>query len=631
MRVALYLRVSTSNQVHDQTIDQQLERLSAYAQTKSWILTDNAIFRDDGWSGARLRRPGLDRLRDTIQGRAFDRILVTAPDRLARNYVHQMLLIEEFEHAGCCVEFIERPMSQDPHDQLLLQIRGAVAEYERTLIAERMRRGRLAKLQAGVMLPWTHPPYAYRLHPDRPRDPTGVTLDPAEAAVVKELFAWYLEPAGSLYELVRRLRAAQIPSPHGQAIWGVATIRGILTNPAYVGQVYSNRVSYRPPQVRRSATHPIGRPHNTAVARPRDEWLLVATVPAVVSQSEFDQVGAKLAMNQSFASRNNSVHPYLLRALVSCGLCSMSCTARTLNHRNNYYVCAGRAKAIQSKREEPCPSRYIPAHELDALVWQDLCEVVMEPARIGEALARAQEGAWMSQDLQARRETLRKGQQSLAQQLDRLTEAYLQNVIPLAEYERRRRELEQKQEALAAQAQQLGAQQERQVELAGVATTIEGFCERVREGLSTATFDQKRKLVELLIDRVIVTGDEVEIRYVVPTSAKSENVRFCQLRSDYFNAPNVIGVLTGCMAQQVRIHLMVGMTPTEIGTGMNGSNAHLLHVLLNRCPTGFHLLLLQQGCDTTRAVKRILCVDGINAMLDVDFSRRWRDGLIIQA
>jgi site-specific DNA recombinase len=112
----------------------------------------------------------------------------------------------------------------------------AVAEYERTLIAERMRRGRLAKLQAGLMLPWTHPPYAYRLHPDHPRDPAGVTLDPGEAAVVRELFAWYLEPGGSLYELVRRLRAAQIPSPHGQAIWGLATIRGILTNPATLGR-----------------------------------------------------------------------------------------------------------------------------------------------------------------------------------------------------------------------------------------------------------------------------------------------------------------------------------------------------------------------------------------------------------
>lgn len=117
---------------------------------------------------------------------------MTDPDRLARNYVHQVLLLEEFQQHNCHIEFLDRPMNQDPHDQLLLQIRGAVAEYERTLIAERMRRGRLAKLQTGQMLPWTRPPYGYRVHPERPRDPAGVRLDPAEAAVVAEIFTWYI-------------------------------------------------------------------------------------------------------------------------------------------------------------------------------------------------------------------------------------------------------------------------------------------------------------------------------------------------------------------------------------------------------------------------------------------------------
>ena len=99
-----------------------------------------------------MRRPGLDRLRDHVRNAAFDRVLVTAPDRLARNYVHQMLLMEEFERGGCQIEFIDQPMSRNPHDQLLVQIRGAVAEYERSLIAERMRRGRQQKYRAGILL-----------------------------------------------------------------------------------------------------------------------------------------------------------------------------------------------------------------------------------------------------------------------------------------------------------------------------------------------------------------------------------------------------------------------------------------------------------------------------------------------
>ena len=144
------------------------------------------IYRDDGYSGASLTRPGLDALRDRVALAEIDLLLITAPDRLARNYVHQVLLLEELQRGGCRVEFLEHPMSQDPHDQLLLQIRGAVAEYERTLIAERMRRGRLQKLQAGSLLPWTRAPYGYRTDPDRPRDPRGVRVEAGEAAVIAE-------------------------------------------------------------------------------------------------------------------------------------------------------------------------------------------------------------------------------------------------------------------------------------------------------------------------------------------------------------------------------------------------------------------------------------------------------------
>lgn len=154
MRIALYARVSTSRQQQTHTIDQQLARLRAYVITQAdWSLAEEHIFCDDGQSGAKLKRPGLDHLRDQAAQAAFDLVLLTAPDRLARNYVHQMVVLEELERAGCRVQFLDRPMSDDPHDQLVLQIRGAVAEYERTLIAERMRRGRQAKLRSGHLLP----------------------------------------------------------------------------------------------------------------------------------------------------------------------------------------------------------------------------------------------------------------------------------------------------------------------------------------------------------------------------------------------------------------------------------------------------------------------------------------------
>lgn len=157
MRIAYYVRVSTFQQVQTQTIAQQLERLRQQCQVQNWPWLEEQIFRDDGYSGASLKRPGLQRLRDAVTQGQFDRVLVTAPDRLARKYVHQVLLVEEFEQAGCTIDFLDHPMGQSPADQLLLQIRGAVAEYERSLIAERLRRGRRHKYQAGTLLPWTTP------------------------------------------------------------------------------------------------------------------------------------------------------------------------------------------------------------------------------------------------------------------------------------------------------------------------------------------------------------------------------------------------------------------------------------------------------------------------------------------
>src|SRR5215207_1037384 len=353
MRVAAYVRVSTSRQVRLETIEQQLEKVSEHAEEQAWELPEENIFRDDGYSGTTLKRPALDALRDKARLREFEIIVVLSPDRLARNYVHQMVLIEEFEKAGCRVEFVERPMSAEPNDQLLLQIRGAVAEYERTLLSERMRRGRLAKYKAGLLLPWTHTPYGYQVDPDRPRDPAGVSPDEAKAAVVAEIFAMYLEQGASLFGVSRHLEAQGIPAPRGGKVWRVATLRGILTNPVYAGKVYAGRTRYRPARIRRSATRPIGHPHDSAVPLPPEEWIPVASVPAVVSQEQFDLAGEKLSKNKSFARRNNKAHNYLLRALVSCGRCKLCSIARTQTGRKvndrkqRYYVCSASSKRLR--------------------------------------------------------------------------------------------------------------------------------------------------------------------------------------------------------------------------------------------------------------------------------------------
>src|ERR1700712_1636312 len=356
MRVALYVRGSTQRQAQAQTVEQQVERLAEHARQQGWDVPPDRIVRDDGHSGASLRRPGLDRLRDRAAARGLDLILITAPDRLARNYVHQVLLLEELQGHGCEVRFLDRPMSPDPHDQLRRQTRGAVAEYERTLISERMRRGRQRKLEAGLMLPWTRPPFGYRVDPDRPRDPAGIRIEEAEAAIVREMFAWYAGERHSFCSLARLLEQRGIRTSTGLARWNLASIRGLLTNPAYAGLVYGNRWHRRGTLERRSATAPRQHSAMSRINAPREQWILVAEIPPLVSQEQFERVQARLLSNRRFAQRNNKAHPYLLRGLVSCGLCGLACLARATIHRQRYYSCTGKLPALFSHREQKCPA-----------------------------------------------------------------------------------------------------------------------------------------------------------------------------------------------------------------------------------------------------------------------------------
>lgn len=335
------------------------------------------------------------------------------------------------------VHFLERPMSQDPNDQLLLQIRGAVAEYERTLIAERMRRGRQHKYRAGLLLPWTRPPYGYRSNPDQPRNPSGVRVEEAEAVVVQELFARYVQPGESLCSLSNHLKRLKVPTATGKTRWTTAAIRRILGNPAYTGVVYAGRGRSQPTKRRRSPLAPVGQRGTTCQPAAPEQWILVGHIPALISQERFEQVQAKLKTNQQFARRNNKAHSYLLRALVSCGLCRMSCAGHT-SRTYSYYTCAAKMHPSRTGRERGCPSRLIPMRQLDEVVWADLCDLLTHPATIHQALERAQNGEWLPQEVQARRTSLNKASTSLCRQVDRLTEAYLEQIVSLEEYRRRR-------------------------------------------------------------------------------------------------------------------------------------------------------------------------------------------------
>jgi site-specific DNA recombinase len=335
--------------------------------------------------------------------------------------------------------------------------------------------------------------------------------------------------------VAKRLTNNQIPPPRGGRCWNVASVRGLLRSPVYTGTAYGERTRPVPARVRQSALRPVGagRSHRPA---PPDEWIAIP-VPAIVSQETFAATQDRLDRNTKMARRNNTAHEYLLRGLVSCGQCQLSCMGRTVPPGYPYYSCRGRTDALRAARGERCTARFAPARALDALVWQDLCRTLTEPALITHELERAHGGEWLPQALQARRKTLHDALAQLERQQARLLEVYLAEIIGRDEFERKRQEVTHTHYGLTQQLRQLEAQAQQQVDIAALAQGLEAFCRRLQPTLDQLTFAQRRQLVEWLIDHVIVTDGQVEIRYVVPTGPKGETTPFCHLRLDYLRRP----------------------------------------------------------------------------------------------
>jgi hypothetical protein len=215
----------------------------------------------------------------------------------------------------------------------------------------------------------------------------------------------------------------------------------------------------------------------------------------------------------------------------------LACTGVTRtasDTRYRYYRCLGKQARVASGRARCCPARFIPAGQLDELVWADLCAVLRHPELVAQALERAHSGAWVPKELRRRQATLRSVQAGVARRRQRLLDAYLAEVIDLACFQRQDRALAGQQADLLAREREVTAQGERLAEVSAIAQSMTAVLEQLRVGLDQASFEQRRHLVELLIDRVVVTDGQVQIRYVIPTTQGSTKTRFCHLRTDYF-------------------------------------------------------------------------------------------------
>jgi site-specific DNA recombinase len=539
---AIYARVSSDRQKEEQTIASQTSALREYATEHAYLVPDAYVFEDEGWSGATLIRPGLERLRDVAAQGQVETVLVYSPDRLSRKYAYQVLVLEELARHGVTVVFLRGPRAETPEDVLLLQFQGMIAEYEKAQISERTRRGKRHRAQAGFVNALTGAPYGYRYVRKSDDSPARYELVEPEAAVVREVFRRYGEEGVSLKVLARWLTSAGIPTRTGQPGWNTSTVWTMLRNSAYQGRAYFQKTM---PADRQRVTRRLrqrgGLPARGACKRPRprDEWIEIP-VPPVISSTQFALAQERFEQNRRFSARRTK-RPSLLQGLLVCDLCGYAfyrSSSRTARHEYLYYRCVGtdiyRNRFPSGHR---CPNRPVRQDALDALVWGEVVQLLANPALVRTEIDQRLAALRASHPVDAQRDIATKELARHRASITRLIEAYQEQLISLDELRTRMPALRHREAAVQAQFAALEADRLDAETYLALAESLEGFLVKLNDAAQSLDVADRQRVLRLVVKEVQVGPNAVVIKHSIPSPGRHPQPSYL-LRTSHDERPD---------------------------------------------------------------------------------------------
>ncbi len=444
---AIYARVSSAQQREERTIASQTAALVAFAASEDYCVPAEWIFEDEGYSGASLLRPGLERVRDLAAEGQIEAVLVLSPDRLSRKYAYQVLLTEEWARHGVVTVFLRAPRSETPEDQLLLQFQGMIAEYERAQILERSRRGKRHRAQLGEVSVLSGAPYGYRYVRKSDEANARYEVIEAQAEVVRQVYDLYTAGGLSIGAITRWLNEQEVPTRKEGTRWERSTVWAMLRNPAYKGQACFGKTQVTARQrLNRLARQRGGLlvRNSASLERPREEWLEIA-VPALIHEETFALAEERLVVNKKYAARH-TVEPSLLQGLVHCRQCGYALyrtSNRSTARKIFYYRCLG-SDAYRYEGQARCDQRPIRLDLLESIVWAEVLRLLEDPALIQSELDRRLEVVRQTHPAQRRQETLHRDLARVQKSMERLLTAYQEDLLSLAELRRRMPALRQR-------------------------------------------------------------------------------------------------------------------------------------------------------------------------------------------
>ena len=516
---AIYARVSSEQQREENTIASQTASLIEFASSHDLEVPGEWVFEDEGYSGATLERPGLERVRDLAAEGQIQVVLAYAPDRLSRKYAYQILLIEEFARHGVETLFVKSPQGDSAEDQLLVQFQGMIAEYERAQILERSRRGKRHRAHSGEISVMSGAPYGYRYIRKTDEAPAAYIVNEAEARVVRRAYEMYTVEGLSIGEITRRLNAESIP-PRKSGRWERSVVWGVLRNSAYRGVAcfgktrVSGRTRVMRPQRRRGVTMPST---TASHERPREDWIEIP-VPALVTEESFARAQELLRENK-VRSRRRTIAPSVVQGLVSCQKCGYAfsrTSTQTSARKIHYYKCIG-SDSWRKLGGPVCDNRrFVRQGLLDQIVWAEVIRLLEEPALLQQELDRRLAAARSSDPTRKHEQSLQRELIHVGKGIERLVSAYQEGLLSIEQLRERMPALRQREQTLRAELQAIVDQTNDRAAFLRLVETLTAFLARLRSAAETLSVTERQRIVRLVVKDVLVGDDTITIRHSIP-------------------------------------------------------------------------------------------------------------------
>src|SRR5688572_4657222 len=516
---AIYARVSSEQQREENTIASQTASLIEFAKSHDLEVPKQWVFEDEGYSGATLERPGLERVRDLAAEGQIQVVLAYSPDRLSRKYAYQILLIEEFARHGVETMFVRSPQGDSAEDQLLVQFQGMIAEYERAQILERSRRGKRHRAQLGEVSVMSNAPYGYHYIRKTDEAPAAYIIDEAEASVVRRVYEMYTVEGLSIAEITRRLNTEGIPTRKASR-WERSVIWALLRNPAYRGLACfgKTRISARTRIMRPQRRRGVTTPSTTAGhERPRQEWIEIP-VPALVTEESFARAQELLHQNKIRSGRR-TIAPSVVQGLVSCAKCGYAfsrTSTQTSARKIHYYKCIG-SDSWRKLGGPVCDNgRFIRQELLDQIVWAEVIRLLEDPTLIQQELDRRLAAARDSDPTRKREQSLQRELIQVGKGIERLLTAYQEGLLSIEQLRQRMPALRNREQMLRSELQAITDQINDRAAFLRLAETLTAFLARLRSNAVTLDVAERQRIVRLVVKEVLVGENDITIRHSIP-------------------------------------------------------------------------------------------------------------------